>query len=141
MKYLYTNQIGIFVLDEKFNIIDNLLLEDTTQDIGKLESEIKNKYSDLKELPKEKLPQALLSLKKKEFYEKFYQINLELTKKGIKEYLIDCISFIEKTSSIQGLQGLGELVDEKEKNWVKSQMKADTIFMLKNYISVYDRRS
>ncbi len=63
------------------------------------------------------------------------------TKKGIKEYLIDCISFIEKTSSIQGLQGLGELVDEKEKNWVKSQMKADTIFMLKNYISVYDRRS
>lgn len=63
------------------------------------------------------------------------------TNKGIKEYLIDCISFIKKTSSIQGLQGLGELVNEKEKDWVRNQMKADTIFMLKNYISIYGSKN
>ncbi len=117
MKYLYTNQIGIFVLDEKFNIIDNLLLEDTTQDIGKLESEIKNKYSDLKELPKEKLPQALLSLKKKEFYEKFYQINLELTKKGIKESVNEDQLIIQTIANIGELNRISNLLTKRLREW------------------------
>lgn len=35
------------------------------------------------------------------------------------------------------LQGLGELIGgEKEKIWVRSHLKADTVFMLRNYISV-----
>jgi predicted nucleotidyltransferase component of viral defense system len=61
----------------------------------------------------------------------------ERTGKATKEYLADCISFIEKVKDNQMLQGLGELVqNEKEKDWIRIQMKADSIFMLKNYISV-----
>ncbi|MDA3802614.1 MAG: nucleotidyl transferase AbiEii/AbiGii toxin family protein [Patescibacteria group bacterium] len=59
------------------------------------------------------------------------------TAKATKEYLADCIAFIEKVKDNQILHGLGELVDsEKEKAWIRNHLKADSIFMLKNYMSV-----
>lgn len=61
----------------------------------------------------------------------------ERTGKTIKEYLKDCISFIENIKQNQTLQGLGEIIDnEKEKAWIKNHLKNDTVFILKNYISV-----
>lgn len=60
----------------------------------------------------------------------------ERTGKSTKEYLTDCVNFIEKIKDNQILRGLGELIDEKEKAWVKTNLKSDAIFMLKNYISV-----
>jgi predicted nucleotidyltransferase component of viral defense system len=70
-----------------------------------------------------------------------WDINAEVIKKRtdktIKEYLADCIAFIEKVKDNQILQGLGELVgSEKEKAWIRTHLKADAIFMLKNYMSV-----
>lgn len=61
------------------------------------------------------------------------------TGKKIKGYLADCIAFIEKIKDKQLLHGLGELIDEKEKKWVKEKLKAETIFLLKNYMSVMKR--
>lgn len=61
----------------------------------------------------------------------------EITGKTTKEYLADCIAFIEKVKDNQMLRGLGELVEsEKDKAWVRKHLKADSIFMLKNYMSV-----
>lgn len=57
------------------------------------------------------------------------------TGKTIKKYLIDCVALVEKIRENQLLQGLGELLNEKEKSWVKTKLKSETIFMLKNYIS------
>ncbi|MDO8490121.1 MAG: nucleotidyl transferase AbiEii/AbiGii toxin family protein [bacterium] len=70
-----------------------------------------------------------------------WDINAEVLKektgKTIKEYLADCIAFIEQVKDSHILQGLGELVNgEKEKAWIRAHLKADTIFMLKNYLSV-----
>lgn len=70
-----------------------------------------------------------------------WDINTEVIKertgKITKEYLADCIAFIEKVKNNQMLQGLGELVNnEKEKEWVRTHLKTDSIFMLKNYMSV-----
>ncbi len=68
-----------------------------------------------------------------------WDINSEVIKirvgKNIKEYLTDCAAFIKKIKDNQILQGLGELIDKKEKTWVKNYLKSDTIFMLRNYIS------
>lgn len=59
------------------------------------------------------------------------------TGKNTKEYLADCVTFIEKVKDKQILKGLGELVDnEKEKVWIRAHLKTDSIFMLRNYISV-----
>lgn len=70
-----------------------------------------------------------------------WDINAEVingrTGKTIKEYLAECIAFIEKVKDNQILQGLGELIEgEKEKDWIRNHLKTDSIFMLKNYMSV-----
>lgn len=55
----------------------------------------------------------------------------------IKEYLQNCITFVEKIKDGRILNGLGEVIEsEKEKDWIKNHLKTDTIFMLKNYMSV-----
>ena len=75
------------------------------------------------------------------FAKNHWDINAEVVKnftsKTVKEYLTDCIAFIEKAKDSQMLQGLGELIDsEKQKDWVRNHLKADAVFMLKNYQSV-----
>lgn len=69
-----------------------------------------------------------------------WDINTEVikarTSKTTKEYLVDCINFIDKVKDNQILQGLGELVEgEKDKAWIRTHLKTDSIFMLKNYLS------
>lgn len=69
-----------------------------------------------------------------------WDINTEvvraLTGKNTKEQLTDCITLIEKIKDNQIVHGLGELISAQEKVWVKNKMKADTIFLLKNYLSL-----
>lgn len=75
------------------------------------------------------------------FAKNHWDINAEavknLTGKTVKEYLSDCIAFIEKVKESQMMRGLGEMIDsEKQKDWVRNHLKADAVFMLKNYQSV-----
>jgi predicted nucleotidyltransferase component of viral defense system len=75
------------------------------------------------------------------FAKNHWDINAEvvknLTGKTVKEYLPNCLTFIEKVKDSQMLSGLGELIDsEKQKDWVRNHLKAEAVFMLKNYISV-----
>lgn len=74
------------------------------------------------------------------FAENNWNINADVikarTNKTVKEYLADCISAIEKVKDNQILQGLGELLNEKEKAWVKTYLRKEVIFLLKNYMSV-----
>jgi len=68
------------------------------------------------------------------------EIIKNLTGKPIKEYLPKCIAFIEKVKEKQIMHGLGELVEgEKQKDWIRNHLKADTIFMLKNYRNSFNR--
>lgn len=47
------------------------------------------------------------------------------------KFLQKCINSLEKMSSRNILAGMGELLDEKQKAWVKSKLKDETIFSLK----------
>lgn len=71
------------------------------------------------------------------FAKNHWDINAEVirerTGKNINNYLSDCIAFVEKIGERKILHGLGELLVEKEKTWVKKNLKAEAIFMLKNY--------
>jgi predicted nucleotidyltransferase component of viral defense system len=58
------------------------------------------------------------------------------TEKTVKDHLTDCIAVIEKVKENQILHGLGELISEKEKAWVKNHLREETIFLLKNYQAV-----
>lgn len=58
------------------------------------------------------------------------------TGKDIKEHFSDCISIVESIKDNEILQGLGELLNEKQKIWVKINLRKETILLLKNYQSV-----
>lgn len=74
------------------------------------------------------------------FAENSWDIDREVlkawTEKELKEYLGDCILFIEKIKDNQMLKGIGELVKEEEKKWIKNELKKEVVFLLKNYQSV-----
>lgn len=58
------------------------------------------------------------------------------TKKKTKDHMADCIAVIEKIKDSQILNGLGDLLDEKQKAWARQNLKAEAIFALKNYMSI-----
>ncbi len=70
-----------------------------------------------------------------------WDINTEVVKartgKTIKDHLMDCIPVIESVKDNEILRGLAELLpDEKTKAWVKTNLRKEAVFQLKNYMSV-----
>lgn len=58
------------------------------------------------------------------------------TGKTIKEHLADCVSVIEAVTDSEILHGLAELLpDEKVKAWVKTHLRIEAAFHLKNYMA------
>ena len=53
------------------------------------------------------------------------------TEMKFADYLKKCIEFVENVSNRNILSGMGELIDEKQKDWAKSKLKKDTVFLLK----------
>lgn len=49
-----------------------------------------------------------------------------------KEYIQKCVSFIEDIPENTLLKDLGELIDEKQKEFVRTKIKSETIFLLKS---------
>lgn len=68
------------------------------------------------------------------FFSKNWDINKEIirlrTGKNLNEYLKDCVKCIERVNNNQILQGLGELLDEKQKQWIKKNLKKDLLFLI-----------
>jgi predicted nucleotidyltransferase component of viral defense system len=64
-----------------------------------------------------------------------WDINKELvelrTKLPFKQYLHKCLERIEKINERKILHGLGELLNDKLKEWVKSNLKKELLFFLK----------
>ncbi|MEA2088254.1 MAG: nucleotidyl transferase AbiEii/AbiGii toxin family protein [Patescibacteria group bacterium] len=61
------------------------------------------------------------------------QIIFFWTDKKLKSYLGECVKKLEKISDRMILQGLGEVLKDKDKIWAKENLKKETIFLLKNY--------
>jgi predicted nucleotidyltransferase component of viral defense system len=59
-----------------------------------------------------------------------------ISNKDKKEQLLLCLEVIEKIKDNEIMTGLGELVKEEEKEWIRKDLREETIFMIKNYISV-----
>jgi hypothetical protein len=64
-----------------------------------------------------------------------WEINKEIVEKRTrmtyKKFLILCIKELEEMDNNDILKGLGELVTEREKAWIKSKLKLETIIQLK----------
>lgn len=69
------------------------------------------------------------------FLKNHWEINEAMVKKRtgliLKEHLKNCISLIEKQNERYILQGIGELLDEKTKEWARKKLKSDVVFLMK----------
>ena len=69
------------------------------------------------------------------FLKENWKINKEIVKertgRSLGNYLKQCIEIIEAVNQKRILAGMGELLDEKTKNWVKQNLKEDLLFLLK----------
>lgn len=57
---------------------------------------------------------------------------------SVAGYLSDCVAFVEKVPDNELLAGLGELVDEEEKSFIRNKLKAETSFLLRAYMKAYE---
>ena len=69
------------------------------------------------------------------FLKNNWEINKEIVEKRTEmkfvDYVKKCIKFVEQAPDRGMLSGMGELIDEKQKEWVKNKLKQDTVFLLK----------
>lgn len=69
------------------------------------------------------------------FLQNDWPINKEIVEKRtsmpFKDFMQKCIEMLEKLSDREILAGMGELLDEKKKTWVKTRLRVETIFQLK----------
>ena len=68
-----------------------------------------------------------------------WDINRKIVTKRInlpyKEFLQKCISELEGMVNNNILNGMGELLTEKQKDWTKAKLKIEVIFFLKMMLS------
>jgi predicted nucleotidyltransferase component of viral defense system len=69
------------------------------------------------------------------FLQNDWPINKELVEKRLgfsfKECVEKCIAKLEKVAGRTILAGMGEVLDEKQKIWVKAKLKDETLFLLR----------
>jgi len=69
------------------------------------------------------------------FLQNEWPVNKEIvesrTGMKFKEFLQKCIDSLEKITDQNILSGMGELLDAKQKDWVKAKLRTETIFLLK----------
>jgi hypothetical protein len=74
------------------------------------------------------------------FAKKHWEINRALIEKrlgmSLKELLTQCVALLEAMNNRRILVGLGELLTDTQKDWVRAKMKEETIFLLKLRISL-----
>jgi predicted nucleotidyltransferase component of viral defense system len=69
------------------------------------------------------------------FLKNRWPINKEIVEKrtemNFKDYLNKCIEFIDSLNNRNILSGMGELLDGRQKVWAKTNLRKDTVFLLK----------
>lgn len=68
------------------------------------------------------------------------QIIKKRTELSMHEFLKTCIKELEAINNRSILSGLGELLDQKQKAWVKSKLLEETIFLLRLKLENYSPR-
>lgn len=79
------------------------------------------------------------------FFNQEWNIDEEYLKdrgeESLEKYLKKCIDFIEKFPQNKMLVGMGDLVDEKQKAFIKTKLKEETIFLLKAYVESLEKQN
>lgn len=56
-----------------------------------------------------------------------------------KDFLIKCTDSLEKIDGAKILSGMGELLNESQKDWVKANLKNEVLFLLRLKLEEYKK--
>ncbi len=115
MKFLFTNVIGSFIVDEQGKLIDAITAE--TDDEKKNDEILIKKYKPLAPLPKEKFPQILTILRDRKYHSLFYKQNLSLTKKALRESVSEDSLITQAIANISELDKVTNLLAKRFREW------------------------
>ncbi|MCX6055049.1 MAG: hypothetical protein NTZ74_09085 [Chloroflexi bacterium] len=75
------------------------------------------------------------------FFENNWPVNQELvekrTNRSFKEFLITCCGLLEKMDNKGILSGMGEVLSEKQKVWVKNRLREELLFQFKLFLDTH----
>ena len=117
--YLFSNILGVFIFDEKFNVVDKVLfnsLEDY-KNKDKFIEQIKNQHKNLQEPNEEIIRKILLHFKNKQFFDDFYKKNLELTKIDLKNSVSNDILLMQALNSVEEIGKSINLLIKRLREW------------------------
>jgi len=117
--YLFSNILGVYVFDEQIKVVDELLFKNLSDCKNKPEfiEKLKNKHKSPQE-PDEKISKKILFyFRNPKFFEDFYNINLQLTKFDMKNYVSDDVLVIQSIKSIEELDKAVNLLSKRLREW------------------------
>ncbi len=118
-KYIFSNIIGTFIFNEHFNPINKILFRniDDYKNKEKFEASLLNKYKNLTKPEPQELKRILEFFKNETFFNDFYEKNLLLTKKKIKESVTDDLLIIQTINNIDELDKLINTLTKRLREW------------------------
>ena len=118
MKFLFTNILGSFVLDEQGKMMDSILFTDLKEFTEKKSEDLlQKKYKQSIPLPQEKYHLFLSLVKEKKYYELFHQRNLRITKKALKASVSDDNLITQAIANMGELDKITNLLSKRFREW------------------------
>jgi len=102
-KYIFTNILGSFVFDDRFNFIEK-----------GAEKELLKKYDEIKEPD---VARVLPFFKKHKFFPEFYKKNIEITRKSIKESVKNDLLIIQAIKNIEDIDKVSSILVKDLREW------------------------
>ena len=117
--YIFSNILGVFVFDDKFNLVDEILFNDAVDYQNKEESiqKLKSRHKNAKEADKEAIKNILTYFKNKKFFNDFYGKNIQLTKIDVRNSVKEDTFIIQSIKSIDELDKAINLLAKRLREW------------------------
>ena len=117
--YLFTNVLGAFVFDDKFNVVDSILFNDIEEYQNKEKSveKLKSKHKNLKETDENSLKNILIHFKNNNFFTDFYSKNIELTKIDLRNSVTKDILLMQSINSVEETDKAVSILIKRLREW------------------------
>lgn len=117
--YIFSNILGVFVFDDKFDVADELLFKgiEGYQDREKVIEKIMEKHKNLEEPDENAMKKILLHFRSKKFLDEFRDKNLELTKLHVKNSVGSDVLLMQSINLIGDLDKAVNLLVKRLREW------------------------
>lgn len=117
--HIFSNVLGVFVFDEKFNLEDEILFKgvEDYQNKNNYVEVVKNKHKGIREPDEESLKKILLYFKNPRFFGSFYNKNIQLTKFGLKNSVNSDVLLVQSIKLIDELDKVINIMVKRLREW------------------------